>query len=72
MQGRLLDRGGFCKVRQRLVVVQFENTPREIPRPAGENAGLRDDAVQLGSKLHHYPTFHVRVAGGRFWPRPTA
>jgi hypothetical protein len=20
--------------------------PREIPRPAGENAGLRDDAVQ--------------------------
>ncbi len=27
----------------------------EIPRPAGENAGLRDDASGMGDKLTHYP-----------------
>jgi putative endonuclease len=35
-------------------VPQQLNSPREIPRPAGENAGLRDDASQsiaAGSNL---------------------
>jgi hypothetical protein len=43
------------------VVVQFDPSGgvlREIARPAGENAGLRDDAGQVESldfsKLHHY------------------
>src|SRR5579864_2834484 len=33
--------------RGRGVVAQFEILPREIPRPAGENAGLRDDALKV-------------------------
>jgi len=31
-------------------VAQFESIPREIPRPAGEDAGLRDDAESKGVK----------------------
>src|ERR1700733_4917278 len=35
---RVIDLG------DRVVVAEFEFTPRGIPRPAGEYAGLRDDA----------------------------
>jgi hypothetical protein len=30
-------------------MLEFAADTREIPRPAGENAGLRDDGVELGS-----------------------
>src|SRR5579872_305518 len=33
------------------VSVDGQETPREIPRPAGENAGLRNDVFQLESRL---------------------
>jgi hypothetical protein len=29
---------------------EFTGTPREIPHPAGESAGLRDDAVDEGAE----------------------
>jgi hypothetical protein len=32
---------------------------REIPRPAGENAGLRDDASGEKFKLSHYRSFQL-------------
>src|SRR5208282_5437874 len=41
--------------REPLVVGQFESAPREIPRPAGENAGLRDDAFGIGVELSPPP-----------------
>jgi hypothetical protein len=37
-----------------LIVGQFEIYLREIPRAAGENAGLRDDAAGIRGKLTHY------------------
>jgi hypothetical protein len=36
--------------------VQCCGNARQIPRPAGENAGLRDDAAKIarGTELHSY------------------
>jgi hypothetical protein len=33
--------------------------PREIPRPAGESAGLRDDATVLGAGFLEFVTFTI-------------
>jgi len=51
-------------------MVQFrlrdEPDQREIPRPAGKNAGLRDDAVveirMRIFKLNHYPLLTLDVS----------
>src|SRR5579864_4733534 len=37
-----------------LAVDKFEILSREIPRPAGESAGLRDDALKLRGELTPY------------------
>jgi hypothetical protein len=46
----------------------IRNSAREIPRPAGESAGLRNDALKRRAKLTHYPfpgDWRKRWASGR-------
>jgi hypothetical protein len=50
----------------------FANTPRQIPRPAGESAGLRDDFFMIG---HHIPRSrkardlgHPALGGDHLYP----
>ncbi len=45
---------------QDLMVAQCESAPREIPRPAGENAGLRDDAPVKGSESEALLETYIR------------
>src|SRR5215831_2801126 len=54
------DRRGQGKIGY---IGQFRNTSREIPRPAGESAGLRDDHFETRGKLD--PLLKNWRVGGR-------
>ena len=64
------------KTLRRMGVVHFGSRSscdeREIPRPAGKNAGLRDDAlkrveVAVFSKLHYYRRVRSELGAIRYW-----
>jgi len=56
----ILSEAAFQAERRILRAQRRPAAPREIPRPAGENAGLRDDASrELKFELIHYPEIYA-------------
>ncbi len=61
LSGRHPERSRSLGGARDLAGIDRARAPREIPRPAGKSAGLRDDAMEQGASQIHTETMAVRL-----------